>query len=389
MPQNKTILVAPLNWGLGHATRCIPIINALLQDGFKVLLGSDGPALLLLQKQFPQLECLELPSYQIEYAKKGRNFKWKMLLRSPKVISAIREERKLIKALVKSGTIDGIISDNRLGLYHHKIPTVFMTHQLQVLSGSTTKLTSALHRSYIKRFDTCWVPDYEGPINLSGKLGHPKNIDFNVTYIGPLSRMQCVKSDTVYDVMVLLSGPEPQRTELDELLMYELKHYNGNVLFVRGLFEENQCVELKDQIRTVNFMETRELEMALNQSELIICRSGYTTVMDLTKIGKKAFFIPTPGQSEQEYLANRFKKMGIAPFADQDNFSLKQLSQVKHYPGLSTSIISSTESGIDLRRFFSLFKGERKLRAHSKIAFYINLFVMSLNNMLDDRQAQS
>ena len=387
MPENKTILVAPLNWGLGHAARCIPIIDALLGDGFKVLLGSDGPALMLLRKQYADLEYIELPSYQIEYARKGANFKWKMLLRSPKVINAINAERKLIKKLVRSGLVDGVISDNRLGLYHHKIPTVFMTHQLQVLSGSTTKLTSALHRRYIKRFDACWVPDHEGAQNLSGKLGHPKNLDFPVDYIGPLSRMGKRESATIYDIMVLLSGPEPQRTELDELLMYELKHYKGKVLFVRGIFEEEQKVLKQNHIKIVNFMQAQELEAAINGSALILCRSGYTTIMDLAKLGKKAFFIPTPGQTEQEYLAKRLKKRGIAPYSAQEDFSMKQLSRVQHYSGLG-SIPGGSDGVVDLRGLFGLFKGERKLRAHPKITFHINLFIMRLNNVLDDGKPQ-
>ena len=388
MPETKTILIAPLHWGLGHATRCIPIIDALLLDGFDVLLGSDGSALLLLQKQFPDLESIELPSYQIEYAKKGGSFKWKMLLRSPKVIKAIKAERKLIKQLVADGKINGVISDNRLGLYHQSIPTVFITHQLQVLSGSTTKLTSALHRKYIKRFDVCWVPDLEGSQNLSGKLGHPKNLDFPVSYIGPLSRMRNKKCEVIYDIMVLLSGPEPQRTELDELLMHELKHFKGKVLFVQGIFEEKQRVQRQGHIEIVNFMETEGLEAAINSSALILCRSGYTTIMDLAAMGKKAFFIPTPGQTEQEYLAKRLKKQGIAPNSAQDDFSIKQLSKAARYSGLG-SFFEGSSGVVDLQGLFGLFKGEGKLRAHPKITFHINLFVMRLNNVLDDGKPQS
>ncbi len=381
-------MIAPLGWGLGHAARCIPLIDALLRDGFNVLLASDGAALLLLRKHYPDLEFIELPSYQIEYAKKGSHFKWKMLVRSPKVIGAINAERKLIKALVKSERIDGVISDNRLGLYHQKIPTVFITHQLQVLSGRTTRLTSALHSRYIKRFDACWVPDYAGAQNLSGKLGHPKNLEFPVNYIGPLSRMGSAHCKPVYDIMVLLSGPEPQRTELEELLMYELKHYKGRILFVRGIFEHEQQVKHKDHIKIVNFMQAKELEAAIASCGLIVCRSGYSTIMDLEKLGKKAFFIPTPGQTEQEYLAKRLKKLGVAPFSAQDDFSVKQLSKAQLYSGLGASIIKSGNGGIDLRGLFGLFKGERKLRAHPKITFHINLFVMRLNDMLYDGKAK-
>jgi UDP:flavonoid glycosyltransferase YjiC (YdhE family) len=76
---NKTILIAPLNWGLGHATRCIPIIKALQENNYIPIIASDGIALELLQKEFPYVQTLKLPSYKIEYAKNGKNFKWKLL----------------------------------------------------------------------------------------------------------------------------------------------------------------------------------------------------------------------------------------------------------------------------------------------------------------------
>lgn len=389
MKIHKTILVAPLNWGLGHATRSIPIIYALLADGFEVIIASDGMALTLLQKEFPQLEGIELPSYKIEYAKKGKRFKWKMLLRSPKVLKAIRQEREQLKELVKSKKIDGVISDNRLGLYHNEIPTVFITHQLQVLSGSTTRLTSAMHRNYIKKFDECWVPDFADDANLSGKLGHPKKFEIPVKYIGALSRLEQKETASSYDIMVLLSGPEPQRTELEEILMHELKHYKGQVLFVRGVVEAEQKVTRKEQIKIVNFMETEDLQNAICSSDLIICRSGYTTIMDLFKLGKKAFFIPTPGQTEQEYLAKRLHTMGIVPFKDQEKFSLKDLSKVKVFTGFEPLLNQRRFGEGSFGELFGLFKGERKLRSHSKVAFNINLFVMGFNNVLDDREPKS
>ncbi len=389
MNQKKNILVAPLNWGLGHATRCIPLIYALLDEGFNVILGSDGPALQMIQKEFPQLKSIELPSYDIKYAKNGKSFKWKMLLRSPKVLKAIRKEREQLKILVKNREIDGVLSDNRLGLYHSDIPTVFVTHQLQVLSGNTTRLTSALHRNYIRKFDTCWVPDFEGEINLSGKLGHPKKFDVPVQYIGPLSRLEKVETETYYDIMVLLSGPEPQRTELEEILFHELKHYNGQVLFVRGVVEAEQQTIRKGQVKIVNFMETQDLQAAICASDLIISRSGYTTIMDLLKLGKKAFFIPTPGQTEQEYLARRLESKGITPYTKQENFRLKDLSKAKLYKGFGNLIPGYQIGGSLFGELFSLFKSERKLRSHSKVAFNINLFVMGFNNMFDDRKPKS
>lgn len=190
MPFRKKILVAPLNWGLGHATRCIPIINALLDYNFDVFIASDGVALALLQKEFPNLPSFELSSYQIKYAEKGRNFKLKMIWDSPKVLKAMAKEKKQVKVLVKEHQIDGIISDNRLGVYYKKVPCVFITHQLNVLSGNTTWFSSKMHQTIIKKFKECWVPDVKNKPNLTGKLGHLKKSKLNIKHLGPLSRFE-------------------------------------------------------------------------------------------------------------------------------------------------------------------------------------------------------
>lgn len=330
----KNILVAPLNWGLGHATRCIPIIRELEKNGYIPILASDGAALQLLQKEFPHLQSLELPSYEIEYAKEGTDFKWKLIKNSPKMIQAIFKEKKFVKELVKKYDLKGIISDNRLGVYSKKVRSVFITHQINVLSGKTTWISSKLHQHFIKKFDECWVPDFQESGNLSGKLGHLKSNYLNLKYLGPLSRLEKKELDSKYKLIVILSGPEPQRTILEEKLIAELQNYNGEVLFIKGEVEANQKREVKRNITYYNFMTSKEIETALNESEMVLCRSGYTTVMDLAKLEKKAFFIPTPGQYEQEYLAKRFKRNGYIPYAKQDDFIIDNLLEVKLYDGL-------------------------------------------------------
>jgi len=349
----KTILVAPLHWGLGHATRCIPIINALLKYGFNVLLGSDGAALLLLRKEFPQLEAIELPSYDITYATKGRNFKWQMMQNIPKIKKAISSEKKLIKRLFSERKIDGIISDNRFGVRHKSVPSVFITHQLKVLSGNTSGLSSKIHQKLIKKFNECWVPDTDKPLNLSGKLGRLKSPTFIVRYIGPLSRMQKVNLDRKYDILLLLSGPEPQRTLLEEKLLTIFKGQPKKVLLVRGVVEDQLITQEFENITSVNYMETEALEKAINQSGLVISRSGYTTIMDLAALEKMAFFIPTPGQYEQKYLAKRLSDQGIVPSCKQKEFTLDQLEKIPLYQGLKA--ISSPQ---DITKLFRLFEGE-------------------------------
>ena len=240
MQKAKRVLVAPLNWGLGHATRCIPIIRALLQHQYKVYLASDGVALALLQKEFPDLPSFELPSYKIKYAQKGKHFKIKMIWDSPKVLKAIAKEKKRVKQLVKQHEIDAIISDNRMGVYYKKLPCVFITHQLNVLSGNTTWFSSKMHQEIIKKFKECWVPDVEKKPNLTGKLGHLKKSTLKINYLGPLSRFEKQAIPLVYDLLILLSGPEPQRTLLEKKLFHELKGYSGRVLFVKGKIEAAQ-----------------------------------------------------------------------------------------------------------------------------------------------------
>ncbi len=349
----KRILVAPLNWGLGHAARCIPIIRGLLAHQFTPVIASDGIALELLKKEFPEVEAIELPSYNIRYSKKGYWFKLKLLKDSPKLLNAVKSERNLIKSIIKEHNIDGIISDNRLGVYSKLVPSVFITHQLQVLSGNTTWLSTKLHQKIIRKFDECWVPDANGQPNLSGKLGHTNHYFVPTKYIGPLSRFSKIETGFVYDVMVLLSGPEPQRSMLEEKLLSEFENYKGKVLFVKGVVEKEQTVTQTGHITLYNFMTSDLLEQSLNESRMIVSRSGYTTIMDLAKLGKKAFFIPTPGQFEQEYLAKRLTEQGFVPSCRQDDFKIEKLAEIANYRGLE-----AFEYEVNFKKLFSLFKGK-------------------------------
>jgi len=348
---NKTILIAPLNWGLGHATRCIPIIKALQENNFIPIIASDGIALELLQKEFPYVQTLKLPSYQIEYAKNGKNFKWKLLKNFPEMIKAIWKEEKKVRKWIKKYDIDGIISDNRLGVFSKKIPSVYLTHQLNVMTGSTTWFTSILHQHIIKKHDECWVPDFEGTSNLSYKLGHIENPDFNLKYIGALSRMQKKETPKLYDLMIILSGPEPQRELLEDKLKVEILKYKGSVVFIKGIAEKDQKKEQIDHVTFYNFMNSRQLEQTFNESEIVLCRSGYTTIMDLVKLEKKAYFIPTPGQYEQEYLAKKLKEEGLVPYSKQDNFSIEDLKEIENYKGLPL-----LEIPINWKHLFEVFE---------------------------------
>ena len=304
------------------------------KSGFEPVIASDGDALSLLRKEFPNLKSFKLPSYQIEYARQGKFLKLELLVRIPKIARAVREEKNYIREIVVNENIEGIISDNRLGVLSNKVPCVYISHQLNVLSGITTWITSKFHQKFIQKFNECWVPDYRNEPNLSGKLGHLNTEKFKIKYIGILSRFKPIKLAIKYDLLVVLSGPEPQRTLIEERLLKELAYFKGEILFVRGLVSTDEYMGTKpENICLVNYMLSKELEQAFNESSLVITRSGYSTIMDLAALGKKAFFVPTPGQTEQEYLAKKFQLSLVAPQISQHKFTLDKLIDLEYYSG--------------------------------------------------------
>ena len=269
------------------------------------------------------------------------------------MIEAILQEKKTIRQWIDEYDIAGIISDNRLGVYSKKIPSVFITHQLNVLTGNTTWISSKVHQHIIKKFNQCWIPDVETKPNLSGKLGHLENPEENIKYIGPLSRLHRKPTDKKYDLMVILSGPEPQRGMLEAQLTQEMGQFKGKVVFIKGKIEPEQKIEQAGNVTYYNFMNTEELENTFNESEIVLCRSGYTTIMDLAQLGKKAFFIPTPGQYEQEYLAKKLKKEGLVPFARQEDFKIENLLEIDLFKGLK-----NFGTAITWNKLFCLFEGK-------------------------------
>ncbi|OIQ35519.1 MAG: glycosyltransferase [Bacteroidetes bacterium MedPE-SWsnd-G1] len=334
MPKSNTnkVLVAPLYWGIGHATRCIPIIHELQAKGFNPIIASDGDALKLLQKEFPLLDSINLPSYGISYPKNGTFLKLKLLFRLPKVIKTIIKERQVVSQLIRDKNIIGIISDNRIGVRNKGIPSVYITHQINVLSGIFTFFTSRVHQYYINKFDECWVPDVEGELSLSGLLSKNES-NGKIRKIGILSRLKKRKIEIKYDLLILLSGIEPQRSQLENKLIEELKNFNGSVLFVRGLINSETSFKNSKKITYKNFLKSDELEKAIAQSKVVLARSGYSTIMDLAIIGKKVFFIPTKGQDEQEYLAKYLEVISIAPYATEEKFEIQMLENMKDYSG--------------------------------------------------------
>ena len=356
MGKPKKIIVAPLNWGLGHATRCIPIIECLLNLNCEPVIASDGAALLLLKKEFPLLTSIELPSYDIKYPVKGKFFKLKILVNSLRIWRAIKSEQKTLNQIISEENIDLVISDNRLGLYSNKVKSIFITHQLKVLSGSTTWLSTKIHHTFIKKFSQCWVPDHSDS-RLAGDLSQAKNESFKCVYIGPLSRFKKGSNSTKdIDLLIIISGPEPQRSILEKKLLEEAQKFNGKVLLIAGKVQEKQTVKTISNVTYCNYLTTAELQKAYNRSSTVLCRSGYSSVMDLEKLGLKAFFIPTPGQFEQEYLAQYLEKKQVAPYATQEDFEISLLDKLENYSGFEHHNSSITSMSSILETAFSSVK---------------------------------
>jgi len=318
------ILVAPLNWGLGHASRCIPIIKELIYQGAEVVLASDGRAAQLLKEEFPDLPSRILPSYGISYP--SQNMILNMALQFPKLLSAVYAERKAIDKIVAEEKITTIISDNRYGCHTPAVHSIFLTHQLRIQTPFTwlDGLTERVNKQLLSPFDEIWVPDYVGDDNLSGRLSHDGLFD-RQRYLGPLSRMQAGKRDEAQEVIVVLSGPEPQRTHLEEELLKEAKRLKDlRFLFIQGKTEGLQREQPAPNIQVISFLTSQALNQALLESRYIISRSGYSTIMDLYALGRSAILIPTPGQTEQEYLAAHFEKKGMFAVQKQGAINLEE-----------------------------------------------------------------
>ena len=323
----KKLLVSPLDWGLGHATRCVPVIRALLNDHCDVWLAGEGAQEKLLREEFPELPFLPLKGYRIKYGRSG--MAGKMLLQIPSILKSIKDENKWLKEQVVKHGFEAVISDNRYGLHHEKIFSVIITHQLTIkspLSKWSERILQKWNYKLIDHFNECWVPDEEGENNLAGKLSHPYKLpSIPVKYIGPLSRFEKRNIDEVKNhLLIILSGPEPQRTILENKIIDEIANYPRTATIVRGLPYKADIVPSTNTIRFYNHLSADELNNEAMKAEFIISRSGYSTVMDIAALQKKNILIPTPGQTEQEYLANYLMKKQFAFCVKQNDFSLQK-----------------------------------------------------------------
>ena len=351
------VLVCPLNWGIGHATRTVPLIRAFMTEGASVTLAGEGHTLSFLRKAFPGSEHILFNGIRILYPS-GSNMPLSMLRQLPRIITSIAAENRRLKKIIRELDIDIVISDNRFGLWNHQVSTVYITHQINIRSPLRWKWTEPVlryvHRMIIEKYDHCWIPDHEGPDNLSGKLSHDIPLPSNATYTGPLSRfagrVHDDSPDDLYDLAILLSGPEPQRTLLEDKVIRQLSGSGKKAFLFRGTPGSDGIPGAPDNVTIVPHGSDDLIREVLQSARMVICRSGYSTIMDLVALQKKALLVPTPGQTEQEYLARYMKDKGWFDFVSQEDLDIRDMDAGTHTFGPPADFFDLSLPGAIIRK---------------------------------------
>ena len=363
--EGPRILVAPLDWGLGHATRCIPVIYELLNQNAEVWLAGEGAHEALLKGEFPGLSFLYLRGYRVSYGNSRAGLVGAIFKQTPQIVGAIKNEHAWLKKVITEYHFDAVISDNRFGLYHPTIPCYFITHQLTIRSPIGKWLEKILQNRnyrYLKRFSECWIPDEKGEINLAGELSHPSKMpELPVHYMGVLSRMKknepCEQKGRL---LICLSGPEPQRTIFENIIIREITQYQGRATIVRGLPGEANLIPSTNDIHFYNHLSAAEMNNEMEKAEFVIGRSGYSTVMDMAALGKKSILVATPGQPEQEYLAKYLAQKQFAFCIRQEQFSLsKALKQAGLFEYRMNDYLKQSKLSLFIQSFLSRLHANR------------------------------
>ena len=358
---SPSVVVAPLDWGLGHATRCIPLIKSLLNAGCSVSIACNKTAQSLFLQEFQNLHYLPLRGYNIRYSSSKRLFAFKILQQIPKIIFSIWYEHMWLREAIKQYDFDFIVSDNRYGFYHKNKPSFFITHQLFIQTPFPwlSKKLQKINYRFINRFKACWVPDFPFEPNLAGILSHSKQLpSIPVHYLGLLSRLTLQKeAKTKYKWLFMVSGPEPQRTIFEALCCKVIEQLNDNILLIRGLPQSEKVLKVPEYCTVFNHLPTQQLEMAFAQSEYVISRAGYTTVMEVISMQKKSILIPTPGQTEQEYIAKHLYQQQWCFTCEQQDDLFAQIKNAEafsyQFPTLATSTLKEVINSAILKSDFN------------------------------------
>lgn len=323
------IMVAPLNWGLGHASRSCAIIDALQEKGVEVIPAADGAALDLLRSEYPRLNTVEFPDLDIRYPKRG-SIKLALFRKWRDFQKLVKAERETTARLKKELGLDAIISDNRYGVYSQNAPSILVTHQLNPPVFLGTRTVKKLSRN----FHRIWIPDEPGERSIAGKLAEvPRELSDKSVHIGWLSRLEgSGKEPSPNRLLLLLSGPEGRRTQLEELLIRKASVLRHDVSMIRGTRRNRLSAATPPGWRIIDMASREQMQDELEQAEFVVCRAGYSSLMDLTVMKKKAIVVPTPGQDEQLYLARHMETKGFFKYRPQNEMHLaEELEGLEHY----------------------------------------------------------
>ncbi|MDQ2752336.1 MAG: glycosyl transferase family 28 [Bacteroidota bacterium] len=355
------VVVAPLDWGLGHATRCIPLIKSLLDAGCSVYVACNSTAQSLFLQEFSNLHILPLQGYNIRYTSSKRLFPFKILQQIPKILFSIWYENRWLHKAVKQYGFDFVVSDNRYGFYHKNKPSFFITHQLHIQTPFPwlSKRLQNINYRFINRFKECWVPDFSFVPNLAGILSHPGQLpSIPVHYVGLMSRFSPQnRAKTKYKWLFIVSGPEPQRTIFEKLCCHAIAQLNDAVLLIRGLPKKANTLDVPKHCTMFNHLPTKGLQTAFAESEFIVSRAGYTTIMEIIALQKKSILIPTPGQTEQEYLAKHLVQQQWCFSCQQGHDLFDQMKKAEtfpyQFPHLAASTLQDVVNSAILKKEFS------------------------------------
>jgi len=324
----KKILVAVLDWGLGHAARSCRIITELQREGHQIVIASSGDALRLLRQEFPNVPSYSLPETGVRYAS-GEFLIPNLLFRVPKWIRQIKEEHQQTSQIIHKERIDLVISDNRYGCYSETIYSIMVCHQMVIPLNGLWRIfkgfISWLQFLRIKKFNEVWVPDFSSRL-LSGEMGFYPGL--NVKYIGPLSRFGAEtesQQPKKYFISAIISGPDPLRQKLVEKLEQILSKIDKPCLILTGQPGLTGQVAIKNKLTICGHLSTTQLQDAIIGSAYIIARSGYSSIMDFITLGSAVLYIPTPGQPEQEYLAQRMREAKLAEWLSEDDLMVSSV----------------------------------------------------------------
>jgi len=344
------ILYAVGSWGLGHATRTLPILHALLEAGAELTVVSAGRALLLLQQELDgRCEFLAWPDVPSTLGRTALEFYARSAAALPRMLAAMAGERARTAALLRRRRLDRIVSDNRYGVQHPAVPSFHLAHGLRFIAPgrvrAVERLLEAFNYHWFARLRRVIVPDTRED-RLAGDLAHGLRVfpPHLVAYTGILSRLRQRPLPRDLDLFVTLSGPEPQRTILEQIVRRELAAFRGRAVAALGT-PDRPGVERRDGCEFYGYLDRAGQEEMMNRARVVVARAGYSTIMDLAEVERPAVLIPTPGQTEQVYLARYHDGRGAVRGVDQPRFRLaRDVALAAQRPGVRARV--KTEAAV-------------------------------------------